>query len=902
MKELNKTYNPNDFEEKIYNETEKKGYFKPSYDKEKKSYSIVMPPPNVTGKLHMGHALDGTIQDVLIREKRMQGYNTLWLPGTDHASIATEAKVVQKMKEEGLTKKDVGREGFLDRAWAWTKEYGGTIQKQQRKIGCSCDWSKNRFTLDEGLSKAVAQEFVNLYNDNLIYKGKKMINWCPNCHTTISNAEVEFAEQESHLWHLRYKIVKEEDEKDIPDYVEVATTRPETLLGDTAVAVNTNDDRYKKIVGRKCIVPIVNREVPIIADEFVDVNFGTGCVKITPAHDMNDYEAGLKHNLDIIEVFDENNIMGDLFDKTKGMTTIEARDVIVDELKKDGALVSTEKYKHNVGTCYRCHNIVEPRISEQWFVKMEPLAKKAIEAVEKGEIKFVPKKYEKTYFNWLYNIKDWCISRQLWWGHRIPAYYCEDCNNVIVSLEKPKKCTKCNGTHFHQDEDTLDTWFSSALWPFSTMGWPDENSIDYKTFFPTNALVTGYDIIFFWVVRMVFSSYYATNKKPFSDVIIHGLVRDSQGRKMSKSLGNGIDPIEIAEKYGADALRFSLLSGTTMGNDIKYMPEKLEQSSNFANKIYNAAKFVIKNVNDFENENHKIEYIFNEKNDEIDWQKTLDGKELFPEEKWIIDKINILIKNITKNIDKYELGVAIDSLYSFIWNEFCDWYIEMAKTRLYSNNSQEKKNELIVLNYSLHTLMKLLHPFMPFITDEIYSHIKEENEKDLMISMWPKEIKKDYKEESEFVEKIKSIIVKVRNIRLNMNVHPSKKTKLVFVTTKYNKEISDMEGIIEKLAFGNKTIIQMDKSNIKDNWISITEEDINLYLPFDELVDINEEKNRLQEEIKRLENEVKRSEGILNNKGFMAKAPEKKVNEEKEKYEKYKQMLNEVKQRLEQMQ
>ena len=895
MKKIENKYNPNDFEDKLYEEWEEKGYFKPSMDKTHPSYSIVMPPPNVTGKLHMGHALDGTIQDVLIRTKRMQGYNTLWIPGTDHASIATEAKVVAKLKEQGKTKADIGREGFLKEAWDWTKEYGGTIQKQQRKIGCSCDWDRNRFTLDEGLSNAVLEEFVNLYNDGLIYKGKKMINWCPTCHTSISNAEVEYEEKPSHLWHLRYKIVKDASETDIPDYVEVATTRPETMLGDTAVAVNPKDERYTKIVGRKCLLPIVNREIPIIADDFVDIEFGTGCVKITPAHDPNDYQAGLRNNLEIIEVFDDYSIMGDLYPEVKGMKSIDAREKIVEKLKEEGALVSIEDYMHNVGTCYRCHGIVEPRISEQWFVSMEKLAKQAIESVKTGEIKFVPKKYEKTYMNWLENIQDWCISRQLWWGHRIPAYYCEDCGEIIVSKTKPEKCSKCGGTHLHQDEDTLDTWFSSALWPFSTMGWPDEEAEDLKTFFPTDVLVTGYDIIFFWVVRMVFSSYYATKKRPFKDVVIHGIVRDSQGRKMSKSLGNGIDPIDIIEKYGADSLRFSVLSGTTMGNDIRYMTEKLDQASNFANKIWNAAKFVI---GDASNELKDLVI----ENGEINWTKTLEDKALTVEEKWIIGRINELIVDITENINKYDLGIAVDNLYSFIWNEFCDWFIEMEKPRLNSENEEERENSVIVLNYSLQTLMKLLHPFMPFVTTEIYDYLKNNEQKDLMVSSWPEQISINCEKDVEFVEKMKSLIIKVRNIRTTMNVHPSKKVKLVFVVdSKIEEEkLNEFKSIILRLAFGNEMIIQKNMDGISNNDVSVQEESIKLYMPFAELVDIEEEKKRLEEEKKKLEAEVKRSQGILSNQGFLAKAPESKIQEEKEKFEKYQGMLKDINDRLEQ--
>ena len=893
MNSLEGKYNPQEFEQKLYEEWEKKGYFKPSMNKDKKSYSIMMPPPNVTGKLHMGHALDDTIQDVLIRTKRMQGYNTLWLPGMDHASIATEAKVVGKMKEEGLTKQDIGREKFLERAWDWTHEYGGTIQKQQRKIGCSCDWSRARFTLDDGLSKAVIAEFINLYNDKKIYRGKKMINWCPTCHTTISNAEVEYEERPSHLWHLRYKIVKNDDEKDIPDYVEVATTRPETMLGDTAVAVNPKDERYKKIVGRKCIVPIVNREIPIIADEFVDIEFGTGCVKITPAHDPNDYEAGLRHNLEIIEVFDDNSIMGDLFSKVKGMKSIDSRDIVVEELKKLGSLVSIEDYTHNVGTCYRCHGIVEPRISEQWFVKMKDLAKPAIEAVKSGEVKFVPKKYEKTYFNWLENIQDWCISRQLWWGHRIPAYYCKDCGNIMVAEKMPTKCTKCGKEDIYQDEDTLDTWFSSALWPFSTLGWPDTKSEDYKTFFPTDVLVTGYDIIFFWVIRMVFSSYYATKKKPFSDIIIHGLVRDSQGRKMSKSLGNGIDPIEIADKYGADALRFSLLSGTTMGNDIRYMPEKLDQASNFANKIWNAAKFIIMNMPNKEEVKKFHEAEFNATTN------TYRRENLRIEDKWILNKLDKLIIDITRNIENYDLGIAIDNLYNFIWNEFCDWYIEICKSRIYSDDEKTKLIVTDILNYVFGTSLKLLHPFMPFVTSKIYENLVNYDEKDLMISEWPKvntELK--YENEEEIVEKIKQIIVEIRNVRANMNIHPSKKSELIFVTKKYEDELWDAKEFILKLGFGTTLKIQQDKTGIAENAISILADGIELYMPLEDLVDLEEERKRLEEEKTKLEAEVERCEKMLSNSGFINKAPAAKIQEEREKLAKYKEMLEKVKARI----
>ena len=665
-------FNPKDFEDRLYKEWEENGYFKPLENKTKETFCVMMPPPNVTGKLHMGHALDDTLQDILVRFKRMQGYRTLWLPGTDHASISTEMKVVQKLKEEGKTKQDLGREKFIEEAWEWTHLYGGTIMEQQRKLGCSCDWDRKRFTLDEGMSDAVLEEFVNLYNKGLIYKGKRMVNWCTSCNTSISDAEVEYKEEASYLWHIRYKI-KGEDR-----YVIVATTRPETMLGDTAVAVHPDDDRYKDIVGKTCILPIMDKEIPIIADEFVEKDFGTGCVKITPAHDMNDYQAGLRHNLEIVEVFDKNFKMGNLKPEYVGMELKEAREKIVEKLKEIGALVKVEPYTHNVGKCERCKSTIEPKISEQWFVKMKPLAEPAIEAVKNGSIKFVPKRYEKIYFNWMENIQDWCISRQLWWGHRIPAYYCEDCDHINISKTPVEKCEKCGGTHLHQDKDTLDTWFSSALWPFSTLGLPNKEAEDLKEFYPTNVLVTGYDIIFFWVARMIFSGLELMKEKPFSDILIHGIVRDSQGRKMSKTLGNGIDPIDVIEKYGTDSLRFSLISGTTAGNDIRYMPEKLEQASNFANKIWNAARFITMNL-------VKDEDIIELSKEIFDEEKQVYNTALLKiEDKWILNKLDKLVKEVTHNIENYDLGVALDKIYSFIWNEFCDWYIEMVKPRLYS--------------------------------------------------------------------------------------------------------------------------------------------------------------------------------------------------------------------------
>ena len=885
---LKEKYNPKDFEDELYQRWEEKGYFKPSMDKTKENYCIMMPPPNVTGKLHMGHALDGTIQDILIRFKRMQGYNTLWLPGSDHSSISTEMKVVQKLKEEGKTKQDLGREKFLEEAWDWTKLYGGTIQEQQRKLGCSCDWERRRFTLDEGMSDAVLEEFINLYKQGYIYKGTRMVNWCPNCHTAISDAEVEYKEEASHLWHLRYKIKGENR------YVEVATTRPETMLGDTAVAVNPEDKRYTDIVGKTCIVPIVNREIPIIADEFVETEFGTGCVKITPAHDPNDYQAGLKHKLEFIEVFDDKTIMGDLMPEVKGMKAIEARKIIVEKLEELGALVSIEDYTHNVGKCERCKTTIEPRISEQWFVKMKELAKPAIEAVKKDDVKFVPKRYEKTYFNWMENIQDWCISRQLWWGHQIPAYYCEECGHINVAKSAPNKCEKCGSDKLHQDPDTLDTWFSSALWPFSTLGWPNKESEDLKTFYPTNVLVTGYDIIFFWVARMIFSGLYAMGEKPFSDVLIHGIVRDSQGRKMSKTLGNGVDPIEVINQYGADSLRFSVLSGTTMGNDIRYMPEKLEQASNFANKIWNAAKFIIMNrpseeeILKFKKENYdKERHIYKEGSLKLS-------------DEWILNKLNKLILEITNNIENYDLGVALDKIYNFMWNEFCDWYIEMAKVRLYGEDEKEKVQVSYVLNEVFTNCLKLLHPFMPFITSEIYDNLVSYEDKELMVSSWPTiDLSEDnlsfkYDKQEETIEKIKEIIVEIRNIRNTKNIHPTKKSELILVTEKYEKELKEAEGVLLKLGFANKAKIQKDKTGIPEDAIKILTDGIELYMPLEGLVNLEEERKRLEVEKLRLEGEVARCEKMLSNPGFVNKAPEAKVKEEKEKLEKYKKMLEKV--------
>ena len=836
----------------------------------------------------MGHALDDTIQDVLIRFKRMQGFDTLWLPGSDHAAISTEMKVVQKIGKEGKTKQDLGREKFLEEAWDWTHEYGGIIQKQQRKLGCSCDWERNRFTLDEGMSDAVLEQFIKLYEKGLIYKGKRMVNWCTSCKTSISDAEVEYKEEPSHLWHIRYKITGTNDK-----YIIVATTRPETMLGDTAVAVHPDDERYKDLVGKTCILPIMNKEIPIIADEFVEKDFGTGCVKITPAHDMNDYQAGLRHNLEIIEVFDENFKMGNLVPELKGMDLLDARKVIVNKLEQLGALVKTEEYTHNVAKCERCKNTIEPKISTQWFVNMKDLAKRAADSVRNGEMRFVPKRYEKQYFNWLDNIQDWCISRQLWWGHRIPAYYCDECGEINVAKEMPKQCKKCGSTHLTQDEDTLDTWFSSALWPFSTLGWPNIESEDYKRFYPTNVLVTGFDIITFWVSRMMTQGLEFTNQVPFKDVVIHGLIRDSQGRKMSKTLGNGIDPIEVIDKYGADSLRFSVLSGTTMGNDIRYMPEKLEQASNFANKIWNAAKFII-NSNVSENDIKEAgKRIYNKEN------KEYNKDSLAIEDKWILNKLDKLVFEVTTNIENYDLGIALDKIYNFIWNEFCDWYIEMVKPRIYSDNYEIKTNVCYILNYVFGTALKLLHPFMPFVTTKIYSELVSYDNKDLMISNWP-EVKKNFSFENEekLVEQLKETIVEIRNVRSNMNIHPSKKSELIFVSKSNKKELEQAKEFILKLGFGNELKIQENKDGIKDNAIGIIKGEIELYIPFEGLVDLAEEKKRLEAEKEKLENEVLRCEKMLSNPGFVNKAPESKIKEEKEKLAKYNNMLQNVKSRL----
>ena len=872
---LESKFNPKDFEDKIYKNWEESGYFKPSEDKSKKPYTIVIPPPNITGKLHMGHALDETIQDLLIRYKRMQGYNTLWLPGTDHAAIATEAKVVAKLKEEGISKEDLGREEFLNRAWEWKKEYGGIIINQIKKLGCSCDWDRERFTMDEGLSNAVKHVFVELYNKGLIYKGKKMINWCPYCKTSISDAEVEYEEEPTHLWHIKYKVKGEENR-----YVIVATTRPETMLGDTGVAVHPADERYKDLVGKTVILPIMNKEIPVVADEFVEKEFGTGAVKLTPAHDPNDYESGERHGLEVVEVFDETGKMNDLVPEYEGMDLYEAREKIVEKLKEIGALVKIEDYTHNVGKCYRCHHRIEPKISEQWFVKMDTLAKPAIDAVRNGEVKFIPERFDKTYFNWMENIRDWCISRQLWWGHRIPAYYCKECGNMQVSESEITKCNKCGSKNIEQDDETLDTWFSSALWPFSTLGWPEQTE-DFKYFYPTDTLVTGYDVIFFWVARMIFSAIEHTGKAPFKNVFIHGIVRDSQGRKMSKSLGNGIDPIEVIDKYGTDALRFSLILGISPGNDIRYMPEKLEAASNFANKLWNASKFVLGNL-----ENYK----------EIEFKDIKD--DLTYADKWILSKLNVLVAEITNNIDGFELGVFAQKIYDFIWNEFCDWYIEMVKPRLYNENDKTKLAAMYTLNKVLADSLKLLHPIMPFITEEIYTKLYN-NDESIMISKWPEyDNNLNYEKEIQAVEELKNIIIGIRNIRVQRNVHPSKKSKLIFVTSDLKETVKDSEPWLLKLGFGSEIQVKDNKEEIPQNAMAVLANGVELYMPFEELVDIVEEKERLQKEKERLQSEIQRATKMLSNPGFVNKAPAEKIQEEKDKKAKYEDMLVLVESRL----
>ena len=876
MKELEKNYNPAEIESRLYEKWENKKYFHAEVDRSKKPFTIVMPPPNITGQLHMGHALDNTLQDILIRFKRMQGYSALWVPGTDHASIATEAKVVEKIAKEGLTKESLGREKFLDRVWDWKKEYGGRIVKQLKKIGSSADWDRERFTMDEGCNKAVKEVFVNLYNKGLIYRGERIINWCPCCLTSISDAEVEYEDQAGSFWHLRYPL------SDGSGYIEMATTRPETMLGDTAVAVNPNDERYKDYVGKTVILPIVHREIPIIADEYVDMEFGTGVVKITPAHDPNDFEVGLRHHLPVINVLTEDAKIVDEYEKYAGLDRYEARKAIVADLEAEGALVKIEPHDHNVGTCYRCHTTVEPRVSKQWFVKMEELAGPAIEAVKSGKTRFVPEHFDKTYYPWLENIKDWCISRQLWWGHRIPAFYCDCCNEVVVTKENKAVCPKC-GKEMRQDPDTLDTWFSSALWPFSTLGWPDKTEeLDY--FYPTSTLVTGYDIIFFWVIRMMFSGIEHTGKAPFNTILIHGLVRDSQGRKMSKSLGNGIDPLEVIDKYGADALRLTLITGNAPGNDMRFYWERVESSRNFANKVWNASRFIMMNLDKAE-------------------VRDVDVTELTDADKWILSKVNTLAKDVTDNMENYDLGVAVQKIYDFIWEEFCDWYIEMVKPRLWNDDDTTKAAALYTLKTVLINSLKLLHPYMPFITEEIFCNLSDEES--IMISKWP-----EYKEEWNFakeekaVETIKEAVRGIRNSRTGMNVPPSRKAKVFVVSD--DEQVRD---IFEKgkvffttLAYASEVVIQSDKSGIDEDAVAVLIPNATVYMPFSDLVDIDKEIERLKNEEKKLEGELKRVNGMLSNEKFISKAPEAKINEEKEKLSKYTIMMEQVKERLKTLQ
>ncbi len=856
-RELAKQYDPRDVEDRIYKMWLDGNYFHAKCEKDKDTFTIVIPPPNITGQLHMGHALDETLQDILIRFKRMQGYDTLWLPGTDHASIATEAKIVEAMKKEGITKEDIGREGFLERAWAWKEKYGGRILEQLKKLGSSCDWERERFTLDEGCNKAVKEVFVSLYEKGLIYRGERIINWCPHCKTSISDAEVEYEEQAGHFWHLRYPF------KDGSGYLELATTRPETLLGDTAVAVNPNDERYKDMVGKTLILPIVHREIPVVADDYVEMDFGTGVVKITPAHDPNDFEVGLRHNLPVICVMtDDAKIVAD-YPKYAGMDRYEARKAIVADLEAEGALVKIEDYTHNVGTCYRCSTTVEPSVSKQWFVKMKPLAGPAIEAVKQGDTKFVPQRFEKIYFHWLENIRDWCISRQLWWGHRIPAWYCEDCGEITVGREDATCCVHCGSTHIKQDEDTLDTWFSSALWPFSTLGWPD-NTEELEHYYPTNTLVTGYDIIPFWVMRMMFSGLEQTGKAPFDTVLIHGLVRDAQGRKMSKSLGNGIDPLEVIENYGADALRFSLANGNSPGNDMRYIPERVEASRNFANKLWNAGRFIMMNL-------------------ETDEVITLDTDNLALEDKWILSKYNSVVSAVTENLEKYELGIAVQKLYDFTWDVFCDWYIEISKSRLSGEDNKAKNTARSVLLYVYNGILSLLHPFMPFITEEIWQSIPHKGEA-LVVAEWPK-FREDLDfsaEETEF-EKIMDVIKAIRNRRAEMNVPPSKKAK-VCITTQSPETFKSGEAYICRLA--SATEVETGDSFASEGAVRIVTDSATVFIPMSELLDADKEIERLKKELEAAEKDKEFLSKKLSNQGFVAKAPAAVVEQEKQKLEK----------------
>ncbi|MBQ9200144.1 MAG: valine--tRNA ligase [Lachnospiraceae bacterium] len=881
-KELEKNYNPSEIEEKIYKNWVDKKYFHAEVDRSKKPFTIVMPPPNITGQLHMGHALDNTMQDILIRFKRMQGYNALWQPGTDHAAIATEVKVIESLKEQGIDKQDLGREGFLEKVWDWRREYGGRIVNQLKKMGSSADWDRERFTMDEGNNKAVTEVFCKLYDKGLIYKGSRIVNWCPVCQTTISDAEVIHEEQQGNFWHINYPVVGEEGR-----FVEIATTRPETLLGDTAVAVNPEDERYQDIIGKMLKLPLTDREIPVIADAYVDKEFGTGCVKITPAHDPNDFEVGKRHNLEEINIMNDDATINSIGGKYAGMDRYEARKAMVEDLEAQGLLVKVVPHTHMVGTHDRCKTTVEPLVKPQWFVAMEEMAKPAKQAVVDGKLKLIPERMDKTYYNWLDNIRDWCISRQLWWGHRIPAWYCQDCGETIVRRETPCECPKCNSKNLKQDEDTLDTWFSSALWPFSTLGWPEKTE-DYDYFFPTDVLVTGYDIIFFWVIRMVFSSIEQTGELPFHTVLFHGLVRDDQGRKMSKSLGNGIDPLEVIEKYGADALRFTLVTGNAPGNDMRFYWERVEASRNFANKIWNASRFIMMNI---------------EKAD----IKDVSLEKLTLADRWILSKMNSLVKEVTDNMEKYELGIAVSKLYDFIWEEFCDWYIEMVKSRLWNDEDDTKAAALWTLKTVLINCLKLLHPYMPFVTEEIYGSLTDGDdsyEESIMISKWP-EFKAEYvfADDEAAVDKIKEAVRSIRNIRSEMNVAPSKKATVYVVSAK--KEIRDIfevsKSFFAMLGYASDVIIQEDKSGIADDAVSVVIHDAALYMPFAELVDIEKELERLSKEKTRLEGEIKRASGMLNNPKFVDKAPAAKVEEERAKLKKYTETLEQVTERIAQL-
>ena len=879
-KELAKTYDPKGLEDRIYQKWLDNKYFHAEVNPDKKPFTIVMPPPNVTGQLHMGHALDETMQDILIRFKRMEGYEALWQPGTDHAAIATEVKVIEKLKEQGIDKNEIGREEFLKYAWAWKEEYGGKIINQLKKLGASADWDRERFTMDEGCSKAVQEVFIKLYEKGYIYKGSRIINWCPVCQTSISDAEVEHEDQDGFFWHINYPVVGAEGQ-----YVEIATTRPETLLGDTAVAVNPEDERYKHLVGKMLKLPLTDREIPVIADEYVDKEFGTGCVKITPAHDPNDFEVGKRHNLEEINIMNDDATINELGGKYAGMDRYEARKAMVEDLKEQGLLVKVVPHSHSVGTHDRCGTTVEPMIKPQWFVRMKEMAQAAIDTLKEGNLTFVPERFDKTYLHWLENIRDWCISRQLWWGHRIPAYYCEECGETVVAREMPRKCPKCGCTHFHQDEDTLDTWFSSALWPFSTLGWPDKTP-EMEYFYPTDVLVTGYDIIFFWVIRMVFSGLEQTGKTPFHHVLIHGLVRDSRGRKMSKSLGNGIDPLEVIDKYGADALRLTLITGNAPGNDMRFYWERAESSRNFANKVWNASRFIMMNL------------------EKAEVPENMDLAELTGADKWILSKVNTLAKDVTENMDKYELGIAVQKVYDFIWEEFCDWYIEMVKPRLYSDTDSTKGAALWTLKKVLGNALKLLHPYMPFITEEIYCTLHPEEES-IMISSWPvfKE-EWNFAKEEEAVEIIKEAVRSIRNVRTGMNVPPSRKAK-VFVTAedeKIRKIFEEGKVFFASLAHASQVIVQKDKTGIDEDAVSAVTSKAVIYMPFAELVDVEKEIERLKKEEERLTKELARVNGMLGNERFISKAPKAKVDEERAKLERYTSMMEQVKERLAQLQ